>query len=97
MVQKGNEMASIHTTDKRKYKVRWRDPDGKARSKTFNRKRKAQKHKEEVEDEKARGRRWKAPDRDPTPTIEEACEAFLLDRKADMAIGTPRCAPISRP
>lgn len=50
-------MAHIQERAHGRFRVRYRDPDGKERSKTFTRSRDARRFQSAVEDELARGRR----------------------------------------
>ena len=54
-------MAHIEKRGEQRYRVRYRDPTGRERSKTFTRRRDAQRFRAVVEDELARGT-WIDPD-----------------------------------
>ncbi len=71
-------MASI---DKRngKWRVRWRDPDGRARSRTCPTKASAARLKAEVEQHVAEGRRWEPRDAREEPDIEVMLRAYAAE------------------
>ena len=71
-------MASI---DKRsgKWRVRWRDPDGQARSRTCPTKASASRLKAEVEQHVAEGRRWEPRDAREEPDIEVMLRAYAAE------------------
>lgn len=72
-------MASI---DKRgaKWRVRWRDPDGGARSRSCPTRRAAQALQREVEEAVALGRRWEPHQPRVSPRLVEVAAAYLHDR-----------------
>lgn len=76
MVPKGLQMASIEKRGNR-YTVRWRDPDGALRRRSFHSLAAAKEHKKEVEDCVAAGHRWEPRDARPLPDLGFAVTAYL--------------------
>lgn len=82
-------MASIH---KRRggWRVRWRDPDGRSRSRQFATQREAKAHVRAVEEAGARGERWEPRDARREPTTVGILEAFLIARSLSRSPNTIR-------
>jgi integrase len=74
----------------RGYEVRWRDPDGKERTRSLPTLRAAKDLQREVEDSVALGRRWEPRDARPAPHIPEILEAYIRDRARTKGQGTVR-------
>jgi len=68
------------TIEKRRdgYRVRWRDPDGSARSRQCPTKKVAEQHRRQVEDASALGRRWEPPARVTIPSLAELVDTYLV-------------------
>ena len=82
-------MASIEERNG-KWRVRWRDPDGRARSRQVATKRTATKLAREVEDDVGQGRRWQPRDAGQTTDLNALMEAYLRDCARHLAPGTVR-------
>ena len=80
-------MASI---EKRRdgYRVRWRDPNGRAHARQCPSKRIADQLLREVEAAVALGRNWQPPARVEIPSVEALIDAYLLDLCRTLAQGT---------
>jgi integrase len=80
-------VASVEKLGSGKWRVRWRDPDGRARSRRVSTARAAQQLQREVELARDLGRRW-----EPAPLhstgLDELLRAYLIDRKAIRAEST---------
>ena len=79
-------MASIERRSGR-WRVRWRDPDGRARSRSCPDKRTAERVARQVEQAAAEGRRWEPAGVRQEPSLEDLLKAYLRD--CSRALGGP--------
>ncbi len=70
------------------YRVRWRDPDGQARSRQCPDLATARRVKREIEQIVAEGRRWEPRDARPLPDLREILTAYIRDKARVLASGT---------
>lgn len=81
-------MASIEKRGER-WRVRWRDPDGTARSKSCGSLASARELRREVEDHESRGRIWRPETPQRVPQLADLADAWLRDlRRLGRAPGT---------
>ena len=79
-------MASMHRRDTGRWKVAYRDPDGGQRSRTFARKREAERFKVHVEEAIERGV-WRDPD-EARKTVAAVADVWLQEKRAATKAGT---------
>lgn len=83
-------MASIRDRRKegRGFQVRWRDPDGTQRSRSFEARRTAEVFKREVEEFESLGRRWEPPRVREAPALDDVLKEYLRHRARAKELGT---------
>jgi len=87
-------MASIRKRGS-SYQVRWRDPDGQARSRSCPTREAAEALARDVERTVALGRRWRPQDELPVPRLTEALSAYIAWAEVRRAPGTVRVYDLS--